>query len=185
MLWPCERYVSVNFSQFYTEFFACKSRWSSFHHLFIACKNELCNWQIERWMKATFSRIKNTLFCPQFSPQNAENRILGLWNFKLFWVSTPPDPLLLPRKRGLMAPCWYSRLLYSNLLATSIFIETTASGFPWASSPLTFYLDFLFFVHYHGKTINWTELSIHPYLQEWVPLPLETNDNYTYTQCHK
>ena len=27
-------------------------------------------------MKATFFRIKNTLLHPQFSPQNAENRIL-------------------------------------------------------------------------------------------------------------
>ena len=33
----------------------------------------------------------------------------------------PPPP---PRKRGPTAACWYSRLLYSNLLATSAFIET-------------------------------------------------------------
>ena len=121
------------------------------------------------------------LFYPQFSPQNAENRILGLWNFKIFWISMPPDSLPHPiRKRGLTAPCWYSQLLYSNLLATSIFIETPASGFPWASSPLAFYLDFLvfFFVHHHGKTINCSELSIDPYLQECVPLPLETYDIY-------
>ena len=75
-------------------------------------------------MKATFSWIKNTLFCPQFSPQNAESRILGLWNFTVFWESSPRD-LLPPRKRGLTAPCWYSRLLYSNLLAISIFISET------------------------------------------------------------
>ena len=31
------------------------------------------------------------------------------------------------RKRGLKAPYWYSQLLYSNLLASSIFIETLAS----------------------------------------------------------
>ena len=74
-------------------------------------------------MKATFSRIKNTLFCPQFSPQNAENRILRLWNFKLFWVSTPPDPLPHPRKRGLMAPSWYSWILFSNLLTPSILLK--------------------------------------------------------------
>ena len=74
-------------------------------------------------MKATFSWIKNKLFFPQVSPQNSEIRILGLWNFKIFWGSMPPDPLP-PRKRGLTAPCWYSRLLDSNLLATSIFIET-------------------------------------------------------------
>ena len=72
-------------------------------------------------MKVAFSWMKNTLFCTQFSPQNASNHILGLWNFKIFWGSKPPDP---PRKKGKMTPCWYSRLLYSNLLATSIFIET-------------------------------------------------------------
>ena len=33
-----------------------------------------------------------------------------------------------PLKRRLMAPCWYSRLLFSNLLATSIFIETPGNG---------------------------------------------------------
>ena len=32
-------------------------------------------------LKVTFSWMKNTPFCPQISPQNAENRILGLWNF--------------------------------------------------------------------------------------------------------
>ena len=81
-------------------------------------------------LKATFSWTKNTLFCPQiYSPvfQNAENRILVLWNFKIFWAITCPDPVPPPprhRKRRPTAPCWYSRLLYSNLLATSIFIET-------------------------------------------------------------
>ena len=38
---------------------------------------------------------------------------------------TPPP--LPPRKRGLMAPWRYSRLLYSNLPATSIFNETHAA----------------------------------------------------------
>ena len=36
--------------------------------------------------------MKNTLFCPQFSPQKAENSILGLLNFKIYWGSTTPDP---------------------------------------------------------------------------------------------
>ena len=35
----------------------------------------------------------------------------------------PPDT---PGKSELPAPCWYSHLLYLNLLATSIFIETPA-----------------------------------------------------------
>ena len=65
-------------------------------HLFIACKNYwLCDY--ETWMKAIFSWMKNTLFCTQFSPQNTGNRILGLWNSKMFLQSMPPD---LPRRRG-------------------------------------------------------------------------------------
>ena len=68
--------------------------------------------------------MKQALSCPQFSPQKAENHILRLWNLKFSCRSTPPDPLPSPRKRGLTVPCWYSRLLYSNLLATSLFIET-------------------------------------------------------------
>ena len=73
-------------------------------------------------MKATFSWLKNTLFCSQFSPQNTENRILRVWNFAVFWGSTTPDPLPL-EKKGITATYWYSQLLYSNLLVTSIFIE--------------------------------------------------------------
>ena len=36
--------------------------------------------------------MKNTVFCPQFSPKNAENCILGLSIFKIFWGSTSPPP---------------------------------------------------------------------------------------------
>ena len=73
--------------------------------------------------------MKDTNFCPQFSPQNTENRIIAFYGIEISPFSghvpnTPPPPL--PRKRGLMAPFWYSQLLYSNLLATSIFIETPA-----------------------------------------------------------
>ena len=39
-------------------------------------------------LKATFSSVKNTFFS-----QNAENRFLGLWNFKIFWARTSSDPL--------------------------------------------------------------------------------------------
>ena len=90
-----------------------------YQHLLIAGKNWLCGY--ETWMKALFSWKKNRLYCSQFSPRNTGNLILGLRNSKIFWGSTPPDP---PRRRGLTAPCWYSRLLYPNLLATSIIIET-------------------------------------------------------------
>ena len=57
-------------------------------------------------------------------PRVAESRILGLWNFTIFWGNTPLDPLPHPRIRGRTSPCWYTGLLYSNLLATSIYIET-------------------------------------------------------------
>ena len=69
---------------------------------------------------------KNAHFCTQFSPQNVGNRILGLWNFKIFWGSIPPDP---PWGTGLLASCRYSRVLYSNLLATSVIIETPGLSF--------------------------------------------------------
>ena len=62
--------------------------------------------------------MKNTLFRAQFSLQNAENPILGLWNFKFFWGSMPSDPC-----RGTEKMASYSRVFYSNLVATSIFIE--------------------------------------------------------------
>ena len=88
-------------------------------HLFIACKNWLCGY--ETWMKAIFSWKKNRLYCSQFSPRKTGNLILVLWNYKIFRGARRPDP---PRRRGLTAHCWYSRLLYSNLLATSIIIET-------------------------------------------------------------
>ena len=142
-------------------------------------------------MKAIFQSfflnkfLKTCCFVLKLSPQNADNRILHCFRALKFQnflgQNAPGQTLPSPSRRGLAAPCcWNSQLLYSNLLATSIFIETPASGFPWASSPLAFYLDFLvfFFVHHHGKTINCTELSIHPYLQECVPLPLETYDIY-------
>ena len=47
--------------------------------------------------------------------------------FKNFLGEHAPDPL---RNRGLTAPCWYSQLLYSNLLATStkIIIENPATS---------------------------------------------------------
>ena len=119
-----KRCISVNF---FPRFFVGLRRICLFanvlnfeyQHLFIACKNWLCGY--ETWMKAIFSWKKNRLYCSQFSPRNTGNLILGLQISKIFWGSTPPDP---PRRRGLTAPCWYSRLLYSNLLATSIIIET-------------------------------------------------------------
>ena len=61
--------------------------------------------------------METFLFYTQFSPLNAGNCLLGLYNLKMFWARMPPD-----------TP-WNSQLLYSNLLATSIFIETTVYVF--------------------------------------------------------
>ena len=68
--------------------------------------------------------MKTRSFVLKFNPQKAENRILGLWSVKISHSRTRLDPVFPPKRRGLTAPCWYSRLLDSNLLATSIFIET-------------------------------------------------------------
>ena len=75
-------------------------------------------------LKPTFPWMKTRSFVLKFNPQKAENRILGLWNVKISHSRTRLDPVFPPKRRGLTAPCWYSRLLDSNLLATSIFIET-------------------------------------------------------------
>ena len=61
--------------------------------------------------------MENSLFYSQFRPLNTGNRLLRLYNFKIFWGSMTQTPL------G-NVDCWYSHLLYSNLLATSIFVET-------------------------------------------------------------
>ena len=42
-------------------------------------------------------------FFLKFSPQNAENRILGLWNFKILWGRTHANPLP-PKKKGTNGP---------------------------------------------------------------------------------
>ena len=115
----------MNFSQFFPRFAVglpriclCASILNfEYWHLFIACKNWLCGY--ETWMRAIFSWMENTLFCSQFSPWNTGNGSLGLWNSKMLWGSTPTGPPLLPphpRKGGLMAPCWYSPLLYSVVI---------------------------------------------------------------------
>ena len=57
----------------------------------------------------------------QFDAQNAGNSVSELPDFKFFWGGMPPDP---HSKRGLAAPCQYPRLLFSNWLPTSNFIET-------------------------------------------------------------
>ena len=124
---------TLDFSQFFTLLHRICLRAKVRNLVFIICSLPvgifcLTEQSKVEWISATFSCIKNKLFCPQFSPENSEIRILGLWNFKIFWGSTPPRPPPPrpppPRKRGLTPPCRYSRLLYSNLLPTSFLIET-------------------------------------------------------------
>ena len=64
--------------------------------------------------------MENSLFYSQVSPLNA-GRLLGLCNFKIFKERACPQK---PLENVGSVGCWYSRLLYSNLLPTSIFIET-------------------------------------------------------------
>ena len=78
--------------------------------------NQNLNW------KLYFLAWKTLFWSTQFSPQNAGNCILGLWNFKIFWESMPQDS---PRGMGLTRPLLIqSGTLFKQLLATSIIIET-------------------------------------------------------------
>ena len=45
---------------------------------------------IGTWLKATFSWMKNVLFCTQFSPQNAGNHIKGFDAFLMEHALNPP-----------------------------------------------------------------------------------------------
>ena len=65
----------------------------------MACESWLCGLQTETLMETTISLMKN----------------MNLW-----WLSQTQ------LKKGVTFCCWYSRLLYSNLLASSFFIETPA-----------------------------------------------------------
>ena len=53
--------------------------------------------------KLHFLQWKRRSFVLKFSPENAENRILRLWNFKIFWGRTHADPLP-PKKKGTNGP---------------------------------------------------------------------------------
>ena len=113
---------TLYFSQFFTSFFTglhriclrAKVHNLVFIILFIACRNWLwlINWKLH------FVEWKTRSFVLKFSSQKAANCILGLWG------RMRPDALFPPKRRGLTPPCWYCQLLDSNLLATSIFIET-------------------------------------------------------------
>ena len=74
--------------------------------------------------KKTLLVLRNrTYIYTQFDAQNAGNSVSELPDFKFFSGACPQTPL---SKRGLAAPCQYRRLLFSNWLPTSNFIETPA-----------------------------------------------------------
>ena len=95
-------------------------------------------------MKAIFQSfflnkfLKTCCFVLKLSPQNVDNRILHCFRALKFQnflgQNAPGQTLPSPSRRGLAAPCcWNSQLLYSNLLATSIFIQTPVWGTFFAS----------------------------------------------------
>ena len=59
------------------------------HNLVIIVGIDCATDKSKRWMKAACSWMRDTLFCHQFSPQNAKNHILRLWSVKIFWGSMP------------------------------------------------------------------------------------------------
>ena len=91
----------------------------------------------------------------------------------------PPRP---PRKSGSAAPCWYSRLLYSNLLASSIFIESPSKGGAYCERYVGTFSAFVheksldhFFFHYTDllllSPISWKRgLTLDWQLRNQVPL---------------
>ena len=124
--WLCQCCISVNFPHLITYYIDLPSICSCAnvrHWIIVICFNclkELIVWlrtEIKTWMKATFSWMKIHSFV-----QHAGNHILGLGKFKHFLDKHAPRPA---RKRGLMALCLYCQVLLSNLLATSVFIETS------------------------------------------------------------
>ena len=103
-----------------------------------------CLWELKTdKLKTSFPWTKTRSFVLKFNPQKAENRMLGLWNVKISHSRMRPDPIFPPKRRGLTAPCSYSWLLDSNLLATSIFIETPGYVFElkWQYSLLCYLLS--------------------------------------------
>ena len=82
----------------------------------------ICSLLVGVYCVADKSKLEWKLSLTQFSPQDARNHILRLWNFKIFWGTTLPDPSEKGDKRALVDTVnWF---LHSILLATSISIET-------------------------------------------------------------
>ena len=114
----CFSYVNAIFQSIFHKFLfidLCRicQRTKVCNIVFIICSLLVgidCDWLFNSWMKATFSWMKYTLFRSQFSPQNTENRIIGLWNFRTFWGNTSPNR---PRKKGTNGHLLIARVGYS------------------------------------------------------------------------
>ena len=94
--------MNAIFQSFFKRFFMQKLFTCKSHNLVsIICSLLVgidCDRQIE---SCIFLNEKHILLAS--SPQNAENRILGLWNFKIFLGRTCPDPLS-PLEKGTNGP---------------------------------------------------------------------------------
>ena len=126
MLESCKRCSSVNFYRFLYRFtqnlFTWKSTQLVFIILFIACRNWL--WLIDQKFKESdtdFLEWKTRSFVLNLVPRMLKITFSGFQFSKFSGKASHPTPL---PPQGLTCPFWYSRLLYSILLAISIFIET-------------------------------------------------------------
>ena len=109
-------------------------------------------WVINRKFHESFTFLdENALFCFKFSPQNTENRILGLWKFKIFWGSPPPETPPPPPKKGtngplliqsvtLFKPAGYFNYYWNPCCLIFMTIDQwrqpTFPSFPWSGSKL-------------------------------------------------
>ena len=61
----------------------------------------ICSLLLGVYRVADKSKLEWKLSLTPFSPQDARNHILGLWNFKIFWCTTPHQT---PIKKGTKGP---------------------------------------------------------------------------------
>ena len=82
----------------------------------------ICSLLVGVYWVADKSKLEWKLSLTQFSPQDARNHILRLWNFKIFWGTTPPYPNKKGDKRALVdtvgfsiQSCWLCQFLLKPL----------------------------------------------------------------------
>ena len=94
----------------------------------------ICSLLVGVFCVADKSKLEWKLSLTQFSPQDARNHILRLWNFKIFWVTTPPDPNKKGDERVLVGivtvgfsvqSCWLRQFLLKPLRWSTYRIEFT------------------------------------------------------------